>query len=117
MTVWVYMLRCGDGSLYTGMTTRLEVRLRQHRDKTARCKFTRRADKHPLKLAAAWALQGTRGDALRLERYIKGLSRAQKLNLAADAALLQHYIEQDGFPLDCDMVPSQGESSLQEDRT
>lgn len=55
MTVWVYMLRCGDGSLYTGMTTRLEVRLRQHRDKTARCKFTRRADKHPLKLAAAWA--------------------------------------------------------------
>lgn len=31
MAAWVYMLRCGDGSVYTGWTYDLARRLRMHR--------------------------------------------------------------------------------------
>lgn len=33
MTAWfLYIIRCGDGSLYTGITTNVERRLREHAD-------------------------------------------------------------------------------------
>ena len=37
---WVYMLRCRDGSLYTGVTTDVERRFAQHRAGTG-AKYTR----------------------------------------------------------------------------
>ena len=37
---WVYMLRCRDGSLYTGVTTDVERRFAQHRVGTG-AKYTR----------------------------------------------------------------------------
>ncbi len=107
--LWVYILACGDGTLYTGMTTALEKRLRQHQQKTARCKFTRRADKHPIRLGAAWELSGLRGNALTLERYIKGLSRAQKLLLLSDKSLLVSLIEKEAGVLPCPIIPYQGD--------
>lgn len=113
--LWVYMLRCGDGTLYTGMSSDLRQRLQQHRSRTARCKFTRRADKHPLALAGAWPLEGTRGDALRLERYIKGLPRSVKLHLVSGPEALAQRLTADGVELTCRLGPLKGETELQEE--
>lgn len=74
---FVYLLRCADGSLYTGITTDLERRCRQHNSgKGARYTRSRR----PARLVYQEAL-GTRSLALRREAAIKALSRRQKLAL------------------------------------
>jgi len=74
----VYMLRCGDGSLYTGVTNRLQDRLQAHRaGKGAR--YTR--GRGPLRLLYV-EHAGPRGDALRRELQIKRLTRRDKLRLA-----------------------------------
>ncbi len=74
---WVYILRCGDGTLYTGMTDDPERRLAAHRSGHG-AKYTR--GRGPLELVYSEAC-GTRGDALRREAAIKRLPRAKKLRL------------------------------------
>lgn len=64
---WVYILRCGDGTLYTGMTDDPERRLAAHRSGHG-AKYTR--GRGPLELVYSEAC-GTRGDALRREAAIK----------------------------------------------
>ena len=83
MAPWVvYMLRCGDGTLYTGVTNRLQERIRAHRlGKGAR--YTR--GRGPLRLIYV-EHAGPRGDALRRELQIKKLTRRDKLRLARTAA-------------------------------
>ena len=76
---FVYMLRCGDGSLYTGITKDLERRLSQHRAGRA-SRYTRSR----LPLALVWSREiEDWGDALREEIRIKRLSRAEKEALAS----------------------------------
>jgi putative endonuclease len=71
----VYLLRCSDGSLYTGITTDLARRLAAHRaGKGAR--YTR--GRSPLRLVHAEPAS-TRAAALRRERQIKSLRRQEKL--------------------------------------
>jgi predicted GIY-YIG superfamily endonuclease len=79
MSFWVYMLRCGDGSLYTGHTDDLERRIASHWAGTLG-KYT--ASRHPLTLAWAAAMP-SRDEALVHERQIKGWSRAKKEALIA----------------------------------
>jgi putative endonuclease len=74
---WVYMLRCCDGSLYTGWTVDLERRLARHRAGTA-SRYT--ASRLPVALAFAWAMDD-RSAARREEARIKRLSRTAKLAL------------------------------------
>ena len=74
---WVYILRCGDGTLYTGMTDDPERRLAAHRSGHG-AKYTR--GRGPLELVYSEACE-TRGDALRREAAIKRLPRAKKLRL------------------------------------
>jgi putative endonuclease len=70
----VYMLRCGDGSLYTGIARDVEARLAQHAaGKGAR--YTR--GRGPLLLVHVEAA-ATHGDALRREAAIRRLGRAGK---------------------------------------
>lgn len=107
--LWVYMLLCNDGTIYTGMTTSLETRIRQHQNKTARCKFTRRSDKHPLVLGAAWSFTGTKGNALSLERYIKGLNPLEKRMLLNDGGKLLEFLERDAAPFPCAITPFGGQ--------
>src|SRR5450631_2388781 len=64
---WVYMLRCGDGSLYTGWSTDVERRLRSHRAGTA-SRYT--ASRLPVELVLARAM-ADRGAAMREEARIK----------------------------------------------
>lgn len=74
---WVYILRCGDGSLYTGWTTNIERRLASHSTGTG-SRYT--ASRLPVELLVAMPM-ADRSAALREEARIKRLSRAQKLAL------------------------------------
>ncbi|MEA2278827.1 MAG: putative endonuclease [Solirubrobacteraceae bacterium] len=79
---WVYLLRCRDGSLYTGWTVDLDARLRRHAAGTASA-YTR--SRLPVELALALPM-ADRSAARREEARIKALDRAAKLALIAAAA-------------------------------
>ena len=77
--IWVYMLRCRDGSYYTGHTDDLEKRLWEH-DQGLAPDWTRR--RRPVELVwCDWA--PTRYEALAFERRVKNWSRAKKDGLIA----------------------------------
>lgn len=73
----LYILRCGDGSLYTGITTDVEKRLEQHRSGKG-AKYTR--GRGPLELVYREKC-GSHSDALKRELRVKALDRQQKLAL------------------------------------
>ena len=76
---YVYLLRCGGGVLYTGITTDLRRRLREHRGEGGRgAKFTRARE--VLGYAGAWTA-GDRAAASRLEYRLKQLSHREKESL------------------------------------
>jgi putative endonuclease len=77
----VYILRCHDESLYTGITTDLARRVRAH-EEGAGSRYTR--TRLPVRLVYSEE-SSSRAEALRRERQIKGLSRARKLELAGMA--------------------------------
>ena len=80
MKAWlVYVLRCGDGSLYTGITNDLRRRLAAHRAGTA-SRYTRA--RGPLRVVHREPAID-RAAALRREAAIKRLPRAAKLALIA----------------------------------
>ena len=70
----VYILKCSDGSLYTGITDNLVRRLTQHREGKG-AKYTR--GRAPLTLHHVERFE-TKGDALRREAEIKRLPTTQK---------------------------------------
>src|SRR5919202_2080380 len=73
---WVYVVRCADGTLYTGVATRLLARLREHnQDERRGARYTR--GRRPVALYAACRC-ADRGAATRLEREVKRLPRARK---------------------------------------
>ncbi len=73
----VYVLRCGDGTLYTGATSDLDRRLAQHRAGRG-ARYTR--SRLPVKLAY-WERARDRGAALRREAALTRLPRVEKLRL------------------------------------
>jgi len=79
-TRWlVYLLRCRDGSLYTGITNDLPKRLKAHAAGKA-SKYTR--SRLPVRLAYSEP-QKSKSAALKREAAIKKLSRPQKDRLMA----------------------------------
>ena len=88
---FVYIVRCRDGSLYTGTAADLRRRMHAHTQQTAACaRYTR---SHPVAaLEAAWRTQ-TRPEALRLEALIKRLTREDFVNILSkpDNALTRQY--------------------------
>lgn len=75
------MLRCADGSLYTGITTDLDRRLAEHNgDGPAGARYTR--SRRPVQLVYNEAARN-RSDASQREAAIKQLDRARKLTLCA----------------------------------
>ncbi len=74
------MLRCGDGSLYTGAAKDLAARLLQHQKGRA-SKYTRSR----LPVTLVWSVRvRTWSAALRRERRIKSLTRAAKQLLVSE---------------------------------
>ena len=74
----VYMLRCADGTLYTGIARDVAARVDQHTQGTG-AKYTR--GRGPFAVIFT-EIHPTRSAALIRERQIKRLSRARKLALA-----------------------------------
>ena len=79
MSYWLYILRCGDGSLYTGITTDVERRLALHRSGKG-AKYTR--GRGPLTVVYREE-QPDKSAALRREAAVKKLTREEKLALIA----------------------------------
>ena len=73
----VYILRCGDGSLYTGISTDVQRRLAEHRSGKG-AKYTR--SRGPLELVYQEECPD-KSAALKRELEIKALPRAEKLKL------------------------------------
>ena len=78
----VYLLRCSDGSLYTGWTNDLDKRLAAHAAGTA-SRYTR--SRLPVELVLTLP-QPDRSAAMREEARIKRLTRRQKDALVAAGA-------------------------------
>jgi predicted GIY-YIG superfamily endonuclease len=81
---WVYMLRCRDGSLYTGWTSDLDRRLARHRAGKA-SRYT--ASRLPVELALALPMPD-RTAARRKEAELKALPRSRKLALIATLSVV-----------------------------
>jgi len=76
----VYILRCADDTLYTGVTTDLERRLAQHNNSPRGAKYTRcRRPVFPVYSERSTS----RGEAQKREREIKRLEKAAKESLIA----------------------------------
>ena len=79
---WVYILRCKDGTYYTGYTSNLEKRVALHNSGKG-AKYVR--NKLPAKLAYAKEYRYYK-TALNNEKAIKGLPRKKKEKLIRDTA-------------------------------
>ena len=76
---YTYILRCTDGSLYTGITTDIQRRMNEHFTQSEKCaKYTRTHKAE--KLEAVWQSEN-RVLASRLEYRIKALSKCDKETL------------------------------------
>jgi putative endonuclease len=71
----VYLLRCGDGTLYAGMTNDLEARFKAHQAGRG-ARYTR--GRGPLEVVHVQRCRG-RSAALKREYALKRLSRSEKL--------------------------------------
>ena len=79
---YVYIVRCGDASLYTGVTSDIFRRVAEHNAGRG-ARYTRA---HlPVALAAAWRLS-SRAEAMAAELALKRLERSAKLRLIEDRA-------------------------------
>ena len=91
----VYLVQCGDGSLYTGITTDVERRIAEHEDSSKGAKYLR--GRGPLKLVFQKPI-GSRSLATRVEHRIKRMPKQQKQDLkrlpAAIDQLLQELADQ-----------------------
>ena len=77
---YVYILRCADGTLYTGITNHPERRLSAHNAGTA-SKYTR--VRRPVAMVYREEVE-SKADALRRELLIKKLTRQQKESLLGE---------------------------------
>lgn len=87
---YTYMLRCKDNSLYTGITTDLQRRLKEHKEKgekTAKYTLTHNA----IKMEIAWKSEN-RVLASKLEFQLKKLTKKQKEDLIQNSQLLNKFL-------------------------
>lgn len=89
MSAFVYMLRCKDGSLYTGWTDDLQHRLKMHQEGKG-AKYTR--GRGPLELVYREELPD-KASALKREYAIKQLKRSEKLLLCQQQAVKRQNLQ------------------------
>lgn len=80
-TWFVYMLKCNDGSLYTGISTDLTRRVLEHNDSIKGAKYTR--NRRPVTLVYQESCQD-RSSATKREIAIKKLPRSKKQALISN---------------------------------
>lgn len=75
---YLYIIKCADGSLYTGITVDLERRVGEHNSSKLGAKYT--VSRRPVKLVYSRKFRN-RSTASREEARIKALSRKEKLKI------------------------------------
>ena len=90
-TYSLYMLRCADDSLYTGIATDIERRLGEHRDGKRGARYLR--GRAPFEIVFQHNA-GDRSSAQRLEYRVKRLSKEHKEALVSGSALLRELLPQ-----------------------
>lgn len=78
MPYYVYVVRCVDGSFYTGYSRNVDMRMRQH----VKGKGARYLRIHRPEALVHVEEFGSRAEAMRRERRVKALSHSEKLRLA-----------------------------------
>lgn len=81
----VYVLLCENNTYYTGYTNNLEKRYELHQSGKG-AKYTRSFK--PIAIAQSWEIPQGKVTAMKVERHIKKLSRAQKEKLIREPQLL-----------------------------
>ena len=94
----LYIVRCADGSLYTGIATDVERRIREHESGARGAIYLR--GRGPLRLEFEQRV-GDRGDASLFEYRVKQLDKLGKENLIAGRFSLT------------DLLPGRSESGIQ----
>lgn len=74
----VYMVCCADDSLYTGITTDPDRRIKEHNSSVKGARYTR--SRRPVHLVYAEVCE-SRSEALKREKALKALSRKEKHQL------------------------------------
>jgi putative endonuclease len=83
--IWyVYMVRCSDETLYTGITNDLEKRIEAHNSGKNGARYTR--SRGPVKLVYSEEA-GTKSAAAKLEYKIKKMTREKKMKLVSNFKL------------------------------
>ncbi len=75
---YVYMVRCSDQTIYTGITTDLEKRIKAHNSENGGARYTK--SRRPVTLVYA-RRTGSQSDAAKLEYQIKKMPRKSKILL------------------------------------
>lgn len=89
-TAWsLYLLRCSDGSIYTGITTDVMRRLDEHRSGPRGSKYLR--SRRPVELLYQRRI-GDRSLASQLEYRVRKLARDRKDDLSSVDALIDRYL-------------------------
>lgn len=83
---WVYILLCKNNAYYTGYTNDLAKRYQSHVNGTGKCKYTRSFK--PKCIAQCWKINGDKSLAMKLEQYIKKLTRAEKEKIIVRPSIL-----------------------------
>ena len=86
---FTYIIRCKDNSLYTGYTSDIKRRIEEHK-KGINSKYTRAKGFDKLEV---YFISDTRSNAMKLESYIKKLSRKKKLLIIESPELLLDELE------------------------
>ncbi len=86
----LYIVECGDGTLYTGVASDVARRLREHAASKRGAKYLR--SRGPLTLRFEQSV-GDRGRALKLEARVKKLARADKERLIRKRLDLESLLE------------------------
>ncbi len=72
-------MKCAGDRLYTGYTSDPKKRFNEHRSGKGGAKFTRGFT--PVSIEGLWEITGTKGDAMKIEAFIKSLKKAEKIQL------------------------------------
>ncbi|HJX69863.1 MAG TPA: GIY-YIG nuclease family protein [Dehalococcoidia bacterium] len=94
MSEWyLYLIRCNDGSFYTGITIDVVRRLAEHQGEgNTGAKYVR--GRRPLTLVLQKKL-GSKGLAMRVERRVKKLSKPKKEKLIVSNEHIEEIIKQE----------------------
>jgi putative endonuclease len=90
---WVYILRVRNGNYYTGFTSDLSRRYREHLTGRGRCKYTKMF--RPVGIEQCWKIFDTRSTAMKIEKYIKRRKRDKKTELIVNPQLLKNMLIRD----------------------